>query len=371
MIKTAYSGAQIFDGSQFWQNRILLIEGSELCGFAETVPAGFHEVHLDGGVLAPGFVDLQANGGDGVMFNDAPSLETVQIIASAHWATGTRGVLPTLISDTPERTAAAIDAVDNALAQGVLGVAGLHLEGPHLSVARKGAHAEEMIRPMTPDDETSLIEAAARIPNLMVTVAPESVSLEQIARLSAAGIVVSLGHSDCSFDEAVACLNAGAICVTHLFNAMSQMQARMPGLVGATLSSGVAAGLIADGFHVHPATLALAIRANSNLFLVTDAMATLQSNIQSFELNGRCVNRGEGRLTLEDGTLAGADLSMDQAIRVMVEQVDANLETALAMATSRPASLLRASGTLGTLTPGTEWTGIYLDKTLMPRPLPG
>ncbi|MEO1025318.1 MAG: N-acetylglucosamine-6-phosphate deacetylase [Pseudomonadota bacterium] len=372
MAKIAYSGARIFDGARLLEGNILLLDGELIQGFADTAPDGFAEVALDGGVLMPGFVDLQTNGGGGVMFNDAPSLETLKALANAHWTSGTRGLLPTLISDTPAKTVAAIDAVERALNQDVLGVAGLHLEGPHLSAARKGAHAETMIRPMTPEDEAVLLDAATRIPNLMITIAPESVTPDQVTRLSAAGIVVSLGHSDCRFEEAAAYFEAGAVCVTHLFNAMSQMQAREPGLVGATLYSGVAAGIIADGIHVHPASLAAATNANGNLFLITDAMATFQSNIESFELNGRKIerSRAEHRLTLADGTLAGADLSMDQAIKVMVEQVGVDLESALAMATSRPASLLRDPGTLGTLTPGTLWTGIYLDKRLMIDQLP-
>ncbi|MEM8803699.1 MAG: N-acetylglucosamine-6-phosphate deacetylase, partial [Pseudomonadota bacterium] len=176
MAKIAYSGAWIFDGTTLLEGQVLLLDGEALQGFADTAPDGFAEAELDGGVLMPGFVDLQANGGGGLMFNDAPSLETLKVLANAHWTSGTRGLLPTLISDTPAKTVAAIDAVERALKQRVLGVAGLHLEGPHLSAARKGAHAETMIRPMTPEDEAVLLDAATRVPNLMITVAPESVT---------------------------------------------------------------------------------------------------------------------------------------------------------------------------------------------------
>ena len=371
MIKYAYSGARIFDGTDLWRDRVLLREGNVCLGLTDNAPAGFTEVALNGGIVAPGFVDLQANGGGGVMLNDAPTVDTVRTMAQAHWNTGTRGFFPTLITDTPKKTALAIDAVAQAIQDAVPGVIGLHLEGPHLSVAKKGAHSAELIRPMTPTDEAVLLEAASRIPNLLATVAPESVTPEQIARLSAVGIVVSLGHSDCSFEIACACFQAGAQATTHLFNAMSQMQPRAPGLVGAALHSGVAAGVIADGIHVHPANIAAALRASDGLFLVTDAMATLGSEIDGFNLNGRRVSRAEGRLTLEDGTLAGADLTIAQAIRVMVDKVGVGLEVALGMATSRPAGLLREQGGLGTFQPGVTWTGVYLSDGFEVRVVEG
>lgn len=370
MTKTAYHGARIFDGNRILDEQVLLIDERDLIGITQSVPAGFNDEHLEGGVIMPGFVDLQANGGGGVILNDAPTVENLRIIAEAHQGCGTRGFLPTLITDTREKTAQAIEAVAQALAADVPGVVGLHLEGPHLSVARKGAHAADLIRPMEASDEAFLIDAATRIPNLMVTVGPESVSPDQITRLSDAGIIVSLGHSDCSFDDAMAYLEAGARVVTHLFNAMSQMQPRAPGLVGAALQSGVAAGLIADGKHVHPANIATAMQANDALFLVTDAMATLGSDIDGFMLNGRRISRADGRLTLEDGTLAGADLTMARAIQVMIEEAGVALETALAMATARPADLLRDRGTLGALVPGTAWTGIYLNNAFEVQPLP-
>ena len=314
----------------------------------------FARQELPGGILAPGFVDLLVNGGGGVMFNTAPTIETLATIAAAHARLGATTILPTLITDTPEVTLAAISAVVDALDENVPGIAGLHLEGPHLCPARKGAHAGTLIRPMTAADEDMLIAAADKLPVLKVTLAPEAVTPEQIGRLTYAGIIVSLGHSDCTVEEAEAAQVAGATCVTHLFNAMSQMTARAPGLVGVALSNGaLSAGLIADGIHVHPANMRAALAAKAGpggIFLVSDAMAPAGSDITRFELNGREIRRVDGRLPLADGTLAGADLDLATAIR-NVHAFGADLAELLAMATSRPAQVAGLLGRQGHLTP--------------------
>lgn len=342
----AYSGPRIFDGETISDNHALLISKDGTTGIvpAEALPEGCPTRVIDGGIITPGFVDLQVNGGGGVMFNDAPTAQTLATIATAHRGLGTAAILPTLITDTPKQTRAAIDAVIKAINQGINGIIGLHLEGPHLCLARKGAHDGNLIRPMQDSDLTVLLDAAEQIANLMITVAPENVTPAQITALTKAGIVVSLGHSDCDYATAMAAFDAGARCATHLFNAMSQAQSRAPGLVGAALDNGrVSSGLIADGVHVHHAMIRLALAANSTpgeMFLVTDSMATAGSPITGFTLNGREILRDRGRLTLADGTLAGADLSMPQAIRFMVNDVGDQIERALARATMIPAQLL-------------------------------
>jgi len=361
----AYLGADVFDGVTLHSGAALLIDGDVVRGVVALpdIPTDASRIDLQGGVLLSGFVDLQANGGGGVMFNDAPTLDTLRRMADAHWATGTRAVLPTLITDTPDTVQAAINAVEAAIAENVQGIIGLHLEGPHLSVAKKGAHEADLIRPMTGADEALLCDAAGRLPNLLVTVAPESVSPEQIARLTQAGVIISLGHSACTATEAQAAFAAGASCVTHLFNAMSGLGSREPGLVGASLTThAVKAGLIADGIHVHPDSIriACAAKADDTVFLVTDAMAPLGSAISEFTLNERRVLRRDGRLSLDDGTLAGADLTMAQAVLVMVEKVGVSLEQALRMATSVPAGVLRAQNGCGHLRAGTRWRGVHL-----------
>lgn len=361
----AYTGADIFDGTNRHSGQALLVQRGVIIGIGE-VPDGA-EIHvLKGGVIAPGFVDLQVNGGGGVLFNDDQSVATLKTIAQAHARLGTTAFLPTLITDTPARVAAAIDAVEQAIDQGVAGIIGLHIEGPHLSVARKGAHDENLIRPMQNEDLARLIKAAERLPHLMVTVAPESVTAPQIAALVKAGVVISLGHTDASYQTCKAASEAGASCVTHLFNAMSQLSGRAPGLVGTALETGTLhAGLIADGIHVSPDSIRIALRAKQGpgaVFLVTDAMSTVGSDITEFSLNGRMIYRRDGRLTLKDGTLAGADLDMPTALRFMVKTVGVTPNEALRMATKAPAQVI--GGSFGSLTSGAPASFVHLDAKL-------
>ena len=363
-IQKAYIGAQIHDGSKLHLRHALAVfaDGSRRIMDANALPAGCPSKTLSGGMITPGFVDLQVNGGGGIMFNDDQSVAALTTIAQAHFSTGTAAILPTLITDTPERTRAAIDAVAQAITQKVAGIIGIHLEGPHLSVARKGAHDPNLIRKMTDDDLALLLKAEETLPNVMVTVAPETTSNAQIKAMADAGIIVSLGHTDAHYQTCLAAFGAGARCVTHLFNAMSQLSSREPGLVGATLSRGdIYAGLIADGVHVNPATIRIALAAKSqseHIFLVTDAMATLGSTIDCFQLNRRDVFRKHQQLTLADGTLAGADLEMPRALSIMMNEVGDSPELAIARATTTPASLLRESGGVGRL----EAAAVYLPE---------
>jgi len=344
---TALIGADIFDGEALHSDAALVARADGVVAIVavDDLPQSCDRRQIDGGIIVPGFVDLQVNGGGGVMFNDAQTVEALQVMAEAHATTGTAALLPTLITDTAERTRAAIDAVAQAIDEKLLGIIGIHLEGPHLSVARKGAHDASLIRAMTDADMAVFLDAADRLANVMLTVAPENVSDNQIAQLAKAGVIVSLGHTDASYDRCMAAFDAGARCATHLFNAMSQLSSREPGLVGAALAHpNVNAGLIADAVHVHPATMRMALAAKTGpvqVFLVTDAMATGGCDIQEFTLNGRVVRRENGRLTLEDGTLAGADLEFGRAVSVLVDQVGLPMQDAIGIATSVPAGLLR------------------------------
>ena len=366
MSRVALLGADIFDGTALHSGQAMLLDNDLFAGIVNParIPPEYSRKSMEGGTISPGFIDLQVNGGGGVLFNDYPTVEGLATIAAAHAKTGTRAILPTLITDTTEKTRAAVDAVAAAIDSGVPGILGVHLEGPHLSIARKGAHDPALIRPMQPADEALLCEAATRLPNVMHTVAPESVTTAQVSRLRDAGVIVSLGHTDCTFADAQAAFAAGATCVTHLFNAMSQLASREPGLVGAALQTGsVSAGLIADGIHVHPASIRTALAAKTGpggIFLVTDAMSTVGSDITEFQLNGRRVLRRSGRLTLEDGTLAGADLDFPTAIDVMVKQVGVALDAALSMVTSGPAGVLLNRLGFGGFSVGTVANGIHL-----------
>ncbi len=368
MTKRAITGARVFDGLQMHDDAALLLDGDIFDGIVQAlnVPADYHIAAVAGGTVLPGFVDLQVNGGGGVMFNDTPTIAGLQTIAQAHAQTGTRAFLPTLITDAPDHQRAALDAVEQAISAKVPGIIGIHLEGPHLSVARKGAHDPALIRPMTDTDERVLLDAAGRLPNVIVTVAPENTTPAQIKRLSDAGVIVSLGHTDCSFADAQAAFAAGARCVTHLFNAMSQLGSREPGLVGAALATpGISAGLIADDIHVHASSMRIALSAKGEadeIFLITDAMATAGSQISEFTLNGRSVLRRDGRLTLIDGTLAGADIDFAGAVSVLTRQVGSSLSQALRMATSAPARCLRTPGAAGRFVAGQQANAIHLDE---------
>lgn len=354
MSRRAFLADRIFDGTTIRDASALLTERGRVLGVVpqSDLPADLDKTTLGAGIVTPGFVDLQVNGGGGVLFNNAPDVQTLRAMARAHGRLGTTTILPTLITDAPDVVHSAVAAAVDAC-RSVDAIAGLHLEGPHLDPQRKGAHDAALIRPMSDADLGFYLEAAARLPVLKITLAPASASPAQISALTEAGVLVSLGHAEATYGQAAAAAGAGARCVTHLFNAMSQIAGREPGLVGAALSlAGLSAGLIADGIHVHPANLALAARAKGDgLFLVSDAMAVAGSDATEFTLNGRRILRGQGRLTLEDGTLAGADLDVPTAVAVMVGQAGVPLARALAMATRVPADLIGRDD-LGRLVPG-------------------
>lgn len=368
--QTAFAGARIFDGHSWYDDAALIVAGEDIVAIIDRrdIPAGAARVELAGGMLAPGFVDLQVNGGGGVMLNDRRDVTTIQTICAAHAPFGTTALLPTLITDTPEITAEAVKAGAQAAEQKVPGFLGLHLEGPHLSISRKGAHDPKLIRPMTSADQDALVAARSHLPVLLTTVAPESVSPEQITALAKAGIVVSLGHSDTRQNIAHIAADAGATMATHLFNAMSQIGNREAGLAGAVLDDGrLWAGLIADGIHVDPVTIGIALRAKrepAQIFLVTDAMATIGTDMTSFTLNGRIIRRENGRLTLEDGTLAGADLDMISAVRFTHEIIGIDLYEALRMASLYPAQAVGMASRYGRLGKGSRADIVHLSDDL-------
>ena len=367
---TAYVGAEIFNGHSRYRHSVLLVKGGCVAGIVpeSEVPSGCDTVELDGGLITAGFVDLQVNGGGGKMLNNAPSVDTIRTICDAHLQFGTTSLLPTLITDTKEQTDAAISAAKLAILNGITGIIGMHLEGPHLSIARKGAHDPALIRTMQAEDCRQLCALANDLPSLLLTVAPESVTQTQITELSNSGAIVSLGHTDTDYQTACAVAVSGATCVTHLFNAMSQLGNREPGVVGATLDTKkLFAGLIADGIHVNPATIRVAIRAKQGagrLFLVTDAMASLGTDMKEFTLGGRRISRRDGRLTLSDGTLAGADLDMISAVRFMVNEINLDIHEALRMASLYPAQLLKREGEIGSLVTGARADIAHLSEQL-------
>lgn len=364
----ALAAPRIFDGEVWHENAAIVFDDDKVETVAQTADLNGMPIELlKSGFLAPGFVDLQVNGGGGVLLNNQPTVEGIATICAAHAKYGSGALLPTLITDENQIRDKAIDAGIEAAKQNVPGFTGLHLEGPNLSVARKGAHDPALIRSLNDADIATLIAARQALPALLTTVAVESVTPAQVSQLVAADIKVSIGHSDATYEDAMQLIDAGASFITHLFNAMSPFTGRAPGIVGAALNAGtVSAGLISDGYHVHPQSMALALRAKEGpgrIFLVTDAMSTVGTDVSEFNLNGRTIYRKDGKLTLEDGTLAGADLDMATAIRVMRDSVGADLDEALKMAALYPAKAMGLSN-LGSLKPGAAANAVWLDDKL-------
>jgi N-acetylglucosamine-6-phosphate deacetylase len=365
----ALTGARIFDGETWHERKALLVRDGRVEGLmALDSPSDAERVPVEAAMIVPGFVDLQVNGGGGALLNETPTLEAIETICAAFHQFGTTACLPTLITDTAEKNAAVLAAGAEAARRGVPGFLGLHLEGPHLSVARKGAHDPALIRPMDDADLARLVAARPQLPNLLITVAAETVAPEQIAALAAAGIVVSIGHSDAGYEAVKAAAAAGASMVTHLFNAQSQLGSREPGVVGAALDlGGLDAGLIADGIHVHPASVGAALRAKRSpgrIFLVTDAMCVAGTDMTSFELTGQTVYRKDGALRLPDGTLAGADLTMIDAVGFIHRVIGLPLEEALRMASTYPAKALGVSAGYGHLRQGARADFVCLGDDL-------
>ncbi|MCF6301975.1 MAG: N-acetylglucosamine-6-phosphate deacetylase [Devosiaceae bacterium] len=367
----ALSARRIFDGQKWHVDTSLVIKNGLIKQILPTLelPAGLSLTDLEEGIICPGFVDLQVNGGGGVLLNNDPSVEGIRTICATHARFGTTSLFPTLITDSNEVRAAALAAAIQARKEKVPGFAGLHLEGPHLSIARKGAHDPRLIRKMTDEDVALLVEAHPKIGMLMITLAPESVTPNQVRALSKAGIRISLGHSDAGIDQVEALKVAGATMFTHLFNAMSQMSGREPGMVGCALSGGHAS-IIADGHHVHPASIKLALAAKKNqpgkVFLISDAMSFAGTNCKELVLNGRKILRRGGKLTLHDGTLAGADIQMDSAVQFMHQKIEMELGEAIRMATAYPAAAAGLTA-VGHLRVGAPADFVWLNDKIEPQ----
>jgi N-acetylglucosamine-6-phosphate deacetylase len=361
---TVFAPTRLFDGETIRTGSAVRVEDGRIAEVLDTAPAG--ATRLDG-LLAPGFIDIQVNGGGGVLFNDAPTVDTLRTITAAHRKFGVTGIMATLISDSREKTAAALDAVSEAFASGVEGVIGLHLEGPWLSEPRRGVHPAESLRPL---DEIDLIMLTARrgFP-LMVTVAPERVSPDNIATLVGEGVHVSLGHTAADAATAEAAIVAGATCFTHLFNAMPAMESRNPGPVGVALAHAEAfAGLILDGIHVHPTTARAAFNAKTarRMILVSDAMATVGADRPDMSLFGETVSLSHGALRTPSGTLAGAHLDMSAAVRNALALLKASDAEALRMATLTPAAFLDLTDR-GRIAPGARADFVMLDEMFQPQ----
>ena len=308
---------------------------------------------LHGAVLLPGFIDIQVNGGGGVLFNQTPTVEAIRAIGAAHRTFGTTGFLPTLISDDVEVMQAALAAVEQALVEGVPGLLGIHLEGPYLAPARKGVHDAKFFH--VPDDADLQRLTAPHRGVRLITLAPDQVPLQTIAALAAAGIIVCAGHTAADYDTVRAALGAGVRGFTHLFNAMTPFGSREPGVVGAALEDADSwCGIIVDGFHVHPASLRVAIAAKprGKMLLVTDAMPPVGSASSEYLLNGETITVKDGVCQTAAGVLAGSALDMASAVRNSVQLLGLPLEEAARMASTYPADFLGLGKTHGRIEAG-------------------
>ncbi|MXQ11404.1 N-acetylglucosamine-6-phosphate deacetylase [Microvirga makkahensis] len=362
----ALTGARIFDGTHMLEGRAVVVENGRIIALPQErdLGAGIKRRAL-AGLLAPGFIDVQVNGGGGIMFNDARNVEGLRTMAAAHRKYGTTGLLPTFITDTRGKMAEAVEATRAALSMRLPGILGIHVEGPFINPARKGVHNAAFMRPMEEADLdilTSLKEGRT-----LVTLAPECNSMEFIARLAAAGVLICAGHTASDYDTMMEAFRYGLRGFTHLYNAMPPLAGREPGPVGAALDNRDAwCGIIVDGHHVSDASLRLAIAAKGTerMMLVTDAMAVTGTDMRTFDLHGRTIYRKEGRLSTEDGTLAGSDLDMACAVRNGVERLGLGLPDVLRMASLVPAAFLRLDHELGRIAPGYRADLVLLDEGL-------
>lgn len=350
------------------EDRAVLVDGDRI---ADVVPADdphcrrAERYDLGGHLLLPGFLDTQVNGGGGVLFNAEPTVDAIRAIGEAHRRFGTTGFLPTLISDDLDVVARALDAVRAAMDAGVPGVLGIHIEGPYLNVARKGVHNSEKFRGL---DESAIgLLTSLKKGRTLVTLAPEMTTPGIISKLASAGVVVSAGHTNATYDEIRTAIAHGLTGFTHLFNAMSQLTGRAPGVVGAALDDPDSwCGIIVDGRHVDPTVLRIALRCKrrDRFMLVTDAMPSVGAREKSFSLQGRMISVTNGVLVDEDGTLAGSDTDMATTVRNAVELLGLDLPEAARMASRYPAEFLGLDGELGRIAPGYRANLVLVDDKL-------
>jgi len=364
----ALANARVLADDGFVSDRVLLLDGERIVALTpkdDPRIAKAERRDLQGAYLMPGFIDCQVNGGGGVLFNDDPSVEAIRAIGRAHRRYGTTGFMPTLISDDLSVIAKAIASVRSAMEARIPGVLGIHVEGPFINALRKGAHDPAKLRELDATGVALLSSLGAG--KMLVTLAPEVTRPETIRQLTDAGVVVSAGHTNGTYDEVAEAFRHGASGVTHLFNAMSPLSHREPGAVGAALSDeNCWCGLIVDGRHVHPVALKLALRCKrpDRFMLVTDAMPSVGSSRDSFMLQGKPIFVKDGVCVDENGTLSGSHIDMATAVKNTVQMLDVPLEQAARMASAYPAEFLGLGKELGRIAPGYRANLVACDDRL-------
>ncbi|GHC04274.1 N-acetylglucosamine-6-phosphate deacetylase [Thermomonas carbonis] len=365
MTTQIFHNAHVLTERGFERDVCVLVEDGFIVAVLHGEPPAGEAIDLQGGYLVPGFIDAQVNGGGGVLFNNDTSVEAIAAIGRAHRRFGTTGFLPTLISDDAEVMQRAINATRDAIATGVPGVLGIHLEGPYLAPARKGTHDDAKFR--VPDADELAMATSLDNGISLLTLAPERVPAEAIRAIVERGGIVTAGHTAGNYDEIRAGIDAGITGFTHLYNAMSPLQGRDPGAVGAALEDdGCWCGVIVDGVHVHPASLrvALAAKPRGKVFLVTDAMPMVGADDPSFDLYGETITAVDGVVRNAAGALAGSALDMASAVRNSVQLLGLPLEEACRMAAQYPAEFLGIGGERGRIAPGYRADLVLLDSDM-------
>lgn len=364
------NGARVLANGVFLERSYLEIDNGRLSVVAPLSPqnrpdaSGPSEYCLDRGTLVAGFIDTQVNGGGGVMFNHAPTLETLKCMVQAHSQFGTTAMLPTVITDDIETMQEAAEAIATAIRINMPGIIGIHFEGPHLSMAKRGCHPPAHLRQITEQEWQIYLRQDLGV--RLITLAPESVTGTQIRDLVASGAIVSLGHSNATAEEVFAAIKMGATGFTHLYNGMSALTSREPGMVGAALASdNTYCGIILDGQHVHPVSAKVAWRAKGtkHLMLVTDAMSPLGTDQNEFIFfDGKVIREG---MTLRDphGSLAGSVLDMASAVSYAANTLNLGLANAVQMASRTPAEFIQRPE-LGDISPGNQADLVWLDDNL-------
>jgi N-acetylglucosamine-6-phosphate deacetylase len=365
-MKHVISGATIFDGKQTLINHSVIVENDLVLDIVadNQVDTTLPTTELKGGTIAPGFLDLQVNGGGGLLFNNSPTPETLIKMLEAHRSKGTCALLPTLVSDTREVMSAGIGAVRTLINNKTPGFLGIHIEGPFFNLQRRGVHNKDQIRKLTQQDIDWLC-SNNDIP-IMLTLAPEQTEAGQIKALTAAGIIVCAGHTDALAVDIENALAEGLQGFTHLFNAMRPMNSREPGVVGTALANNDSyCGIIVDGHHVHPSSVLVAHKAKSKgkLYLVSDAMATIGSHNKSFALYGETIHEQNGCLLNSDNVLAGSAIGLIDAVKTAHLSVGLALEECLNMASLYPAQFMKLDKQYGHISKGFKANLVHFDDT--------
>ena len=363
-MKQALLGSQIFCGERFYDDHALLVDGKSIVDIVDknNTPDNFNKIELDQGILAPGFIDLQVNGGGGVLFNNSPNKESLNTIIKAHQFFGTTSVMPTVISDSLEVLEQCIKTVTEEIKNNS-SLLGIHIEGPFFNTKYRGVHQKQYISTIN-SDYLNLFESLKGFP-VMLTLAPECISSQQLKHLTSLGIKTLAGHSDATYDELDDAIKNGLDGFTHLFNAMGQISAREPGVVGSALHfENTFASIIVDLHHVHPSLIQLAyqLKPTGKLFFISDSMATINHGKPSFELYDEVVNESDGRLVNSEGKLAGSSITQIDAVKNAYQKCNIPLNQALAMASRYPAEYLGIANHLGFLKPGYRADLVHFDS---------